>query len=59
MEDAVESLLGIEITDESDLVADLRQLAQQRYQRKFTEAEMLTLPDRRDKPFSSPGANRA
>lgn len=37
MEDAVESLLGIEITDESDLVADLRQLAQQRYRRKFAE----------------------
>jgi CBS domain containing-hemolysin-like protein len=39
LEDAVESLLGIEITDESDLVADLRQLAQQRYQRKFAEMQ--------------------
>ncbi len=34
MEDAIESLIGVEITDESDLVADLRQLAQQRYQRQ-------------------------
>jgi CBS domain containing-hemolysin-like protein len=34
MEDAMESLLGIEITDESDIVADLRQLAQQRYERQ-------------------------
>ena len=34
MEDAVESLLGVEITDESDLVADLRQLAQQRADRQ-------------------------
>lgn len=34
MEDALESLLGAEITDESDIVADLRQLAQQRYQRQ-------------------------
>jgi CBS domain containing-hemolysin-like protein len=34
LEDAVESLLGVEITDESDLVADLRLLAQQRYQRQ-------------------------
>ena len=34
MEDAVESLLGVEITDESDLVADLRQLAQQRAERQ-------------------------
>ncbi|MCK6580934.1 MAG: CNNM domain-containing protein [Anaerolineae bacterium] len=39
MEDAFESLLGVEITDEKDLVADLRQLAQQRYERKF--AQML------------------
>lgn len=36
MEDAMESLLGIEITDESDVVADLRQLAQQRYERQQT-----------------------
>ncbi len=34
MEDALESLIGVEITDESDLVADLRELAQQRYQRQ-------------------------
>ncbi len=34
MEDAVESLLGVEITDESDLVDDLRQLAQQRADRQ-------------------------
>lgn len=39
MEDAVESLLGTEITDESDLVADLRQLAQQRYVRQKTLLE--------------------
>lgn len=34
LEDAVESLLGVEITDESDPVADLRLLAQQRYERQ-------------------------
>lgn len=34
LEDVIESLLGIEITDETDVVADLRQLAQQRYLRK-------------------------
>jgi CBS domain containing-hemolysin-like protein len=44
MEDAVESLLGIEITDESDLVADLRQLAQQRYERKFAEMQLSSIP---------------
>jgi CBS domain containing-hemolysin-like protein len=35
LEDVLESLLGIEITDETDLVADLRQLALERYQRKL------------------------
>lgn len=33
MEDAFESLLGAEITDESDLVADMRKMAQERYQK--------------------------
>lgn len=34
MEDAIESLLGIEIMDESDVVADMRTLAKQRYERQ-------------------------
>ncbi len=34
LEDVVESLLGVEITDESDIVADLRSLAQERVQRQ-------------------------
>ena len=34
MEDAIESLIGVEITDESDLVADLRELADQRFRRQ-------------------------
>lgn len=34
LEDAVETLLGIEITDESDVVDDLRKLAAQRYERQ-------------------------
>lgn len=64
MEDAVESLLGIEITDESDLVTDLRQLAQQRYQRKFIQSgETLDLrpDDRKDASASgdaAPGSER-
>jgi CBS domain containing-hemolysin-like protein len=37
LEDVLESLLGIEITDETDLVADLRELALERYQRKLAE----------------------
>ncbi|PJF21746.1 MAG: hemolysin [Phototrophicales bacterium] len=36
LEDVMESLLGAEITDESDLVEDLRKLAQQRYERQQT-----------------------
>ncbi len=35
LEDTVETLLGIEILDESDRVADLRQLARRRYQGQF------------------------
>jgi CBS domain containing-hemolysin-like protein len=35
LEDAIESLLGAEITDESDVVADMRQLAEQRYKRRL------------------------
>ncbi|NDJ60415.1 MAG: HlyC/CorC family transporter [Chloroflexi bacterium] len=46
MEDAIESLLGIEITDESDLVADLRQMAQQRYRRRFIEQSAEPEPRR-------------
>jgi CBS domain containing-hemolysin-like protein len=34
MEDALESLLGIEIVDESDLIEDMRQLAKQRFERQ-------------------------
>jgi CBS domain containing-hemolysin-like protein len=34
LEDVLESLLGMEITDETDVVADLRQLAFDRYKRK-------------------------
>ena len=35
LEDALESLLGTEITDETDLVVDLRELAKKRHSRKF------------------------
>jgi CBS domain containing-hemolysin-like protein len=57
MEDAIESLIGVEITDESDIVADLRELAQQRYRRQQRLLGMLTdsqeLPlDQINKPAS-------
>lgn len=43
MEDSIESLLGIEITDESDLVADLRKMAAQRYQSQQKLLESITM----------------
>lgn len=42
MEDAIETLLGIEITDESDVVADLRKIAEQRYQSQQKLLESIT-----------------
>ncbi len=42
MEDAIESLLGTEITDESDIVEDLRALAQQRFERQKAVLGMVT-----------------
>ncbi|RMF80243.1 MAG: HlyC/CorC family transporter [Chloroflexi bacterium] len=41
LEDVIETLLGIEITDESDIVADMRQLAQQRYQQRYESRTRL------------------
>jgi CBS domain containing-hemolysin-like protein len=35
LEDSIETLLGIEITDESDLVEDMRQLARARYEKRL------------------------
>lgn len=42
LEDAIETLLGIEITDESDLVADLRKMAEQRYKTQQQLLEKIT-----------------
>ena len=42
LEDATESLLGVEITDESDLVADLQELARQRYARQRRRLGLAT-----------------
>ncbi len=41
LEDIVETLLGIEILDESDAVADLRQLARRRYQSQLDLLEQM------------------
>jgi len=48
MEDAIESLIGVEITDESDLVADLRQLANQRFRRQQELLGMMRGADDED-----------
>jgi len=55
LEDTVETLLGIEILDESDRVADLRQLARRRYASQLEFIEQLTdndngQPEPDDKP---------
>lgn len=44
MEDAIETLLGIEITDESDVVEDLRKMAEQRFARHKKLLETITTP---------------
>lgn len=44
MEDAIESLIGVEITDESDIVEDLRLLAQQRFERQREVLGILAEP---------------
>lgn len=41
LEDAVETLLGIEILDESDPIADLRQLSRRRYQSQVELLEQM------------------
>jgi CBS domain containing-hemolysin-like protein len=50
MEDAIETLLGIEITDESDLVADLRKMAEQRYRSQHQLLQTLLQADPDDTP---------
>lgn len=54
LEDTVETLLGIEILDESDRVADLRQLAQRRYQRQL---DLLEQPPTDPEPPADPHAD--
>jgi len=56
MEDAIETLLGIEITDESDLVADLRKMAEQRYQRQVKMLHRVNKPSEQGQPQELPGS---
>jgi len=52
LEDTVETLLGIEITDESDVVEDLRKLAAQRYERQSKLLNQI-VTTREPKPTST------
>ncbi len=58
MEDAVETLLGIEIQDESDPVPDLRELARRRYQSQVSP-RLDSLPDAAAGAPESPESGRA
>ncbi len=55
LEDAIESLIGVEITDESDLVADLRELAQQRYSRQ--QKLLGIISETQEIPAARPGTS--
>ena len=54
MEDAVETLLGIEILDESDPIADLRVLARRRYRRQWDQSPVAAPPSDAPKPAAEP-----
>ena len=51
MEDMIESLIGAEITDESDVVTDLRELAQQRFQRQSLLLDLVGNPSKEVPPY--------
>ena len=53
LEDCIESLIGAEITDESDLVADMQEMARRRAQRRQTwQATLNPAGDPESKPDS-------
>lgn len=41
MEDIIESVLGLEIMDEKDMVADMQKLAKERWQKKRKDNSLL------------------
>lgn len=54
LEDTVETLLGIEILDESDRVADLRQLARRRYDSQLEFIEQIAASTSQTRPDNDP-----
>lgn len=59
LEDTVETLLGIEILDESDRVADLRQLARRRYASQLELIEQMSTDDDKPEPVDAPTEEEA
>lgn len=58
LEDAIESLLGLEIVDESDLVEDLRKLAERRYKQHAERWKDIASPTRESRNrLDEPGDN--
>lgn len=45
LEDIIETILGMEIIDESDTVADMQQYARERWQRRQGQYKQITLPE--------------
>lgn len=45
LEDIIETVLGMEIIDESDTVTDMQQYARERWQRRQKQYKQITLPD--------------
>jgi CBS domain containing-hemolysin-like protein len=50
LEDVVETLLGLEIVDETDVTVDMRELARQNWERRARERGLLTEPEKGSKP---------
>ena len=46
LEDAIETLLGREIVDESDTVADMQELARDKYRQRLRETKLQTDSDK-------------
>ncbi len=55
LEDVVETLIGIEIVDESDTIDDMRRLARQKWEQRMNNMGIdIRVPERADTPVSPP-----
>lgn len=53
LEDVIETVFGFEITDENDQVADMQQLARERWQKRQKRFSSIQLPKEESAPHSS------